>query len=60
MKQRPDGFLKDLYNPDTEVGDYVRELHEYLWRFVRVRFPWASGTLDKYVDAAIEDAERKP
>ena len=59
MKDRPDGFLSDERIHNTEVFDYIRELHEYLWRFVRVALPGASGHLDDYVDKAIEKMERK-
>ena len=60
MKKRTNGFLEHLY-PDgvapTEVGEYVNELHNYLWRFVRVEFPFSNGDLAKYLDVAIESAE---
>lgn len=58
MKQRPIGFLsKDSIDQDSEQFDYIVELHEYLWRFVRAEFPGASGKLDNYVDSAIERSE---
>ena len=58
MKIRPSGFLaEDKINHDSEIFDYIKELHEYLWRFVRVQFPFAGGKLDKYLDVAIEQAE---
>ena len=51
MKERPKGFLKDL--SDTEVFDYVAELHDYLWRVVRAVAPGASGHLNDYLDHAV-------
>lgn len=59
MKYRENGFLEKEFNPQTtETGDYIRELHHYLWRFVRTVIPTASGELRKYIDIAIEEAER--
>jgi hypothetical protein len=63
MKTRPDGFLAHLYGdfncyePDTEVGDYIAELHDYLWRVVRAVRPGASGTIDDYLDDVVEQLE---
>lgn len=56
MKPRPAGFLAHLYtdgasSQDAEVGDYIAELHAYLWGFVRRMQPWASGRLDQYLPA---------
>lgn len=57
MQNRSEGFLSEHYDPDTEIGSYIRELHEYLWRFVRVTLPHASGNLNEYVDIAVREAE---
>ena len=54
MKERPDGFLaEDKIDQDGEIFDYIVELHEYLWRFVRAVHPWASGDLHRFVDDAL-------
>lgn len=54
MKPRPEGFLgPDKIDQDGEVFDYVRELHDYLWDFIRVSMPWASGDISEYVDQAL-------
>ena len=58
MKSRQHGFLgRDKIDHDSEVFDYVAELHEYLWRFVRVHSPGASGNLVDVLDDAIQLAE---
>lgn len=60
MKTRPEGFLKKYYDErsaDDEVASYIKELHDYLWRFVRAELPFASGSLQQYLDVAIESAE---
>lgn len=37
MKNRPDGFLaEDKISHVSEIFDYVRELHLYLWRVVLI------------------------
>jgi len=63
MKKRPKGFLAHLFGKasqerDREVGSYVQELHEYLWRVVRVARPGAGGNLNQCVDKAIEELEK--
>lgn len=58
MKHRPDGFLAESNIPhDSEVFDYIRELHEYLWRFVRISNPGAGGNLSEYIDNSIDHLE---
>ena len=58
MKKRTDGFLaQDNIDQDGEVFDYIREMHDYLWRFIRCELPFASGKLDNYLDVALEKAE---
>ena len=58
MKNRPKGFLAEEYCPDaSEVGDYVCELHQYLWRVVWTVLPNAGGHLKDYVDICIHELE---
>lgn len=58
MKQRSDRFLSEENIPhDSEQFDYIRELHDYLWRFVRASIPGASGDIGDYIDAAVKMAE---
>ena len=60
MKKRTDGFLAEEYCPDaTEIGDYIKELHEYLWRVVRVVLPHAGGNLKDYLDIAMRELEAR-
>jgi len=60
MKTRPSGFLsEDNIAHDSEIFDYIRELHEYLWRYVRLFRSGASGSLSSTVDAVLDDAESK-
>lgn len=61
MKQRSDGFLKEYFNnPEhEEVADYIRELHNYLWSFVRAELPGAGGNLKDYVDTAISYSKNR-
>jgi hypothetical protein len=60
MKERSAGFLrKELISHDSEQFDYIQELHEYLWRFVRVAHPGASGSLVDYLPSAIEMLEQE-
>jgi hypothetical protein len=58
MKPRPNGFLaEDKISHDSEIFDYIRELHDYLWQFVRVFYPGASGVLDDYIDNSLAMAK---
>ena len=58
MRERNTGFLaENNICHASEQFDYIRELHDYLWRFVRYHIPSASGDLIKYIDIAIEMAE---
>lgn len=60
MKDRPDGFLSEQHiDQDGEVFDYVTELHEYLWKFVRILLPGASGNLRDFVDRALAEWDGK-
>lgn len=58
MKPRPPGFLSEQHiEHDSEIFDYIAELHQYLWRFVRVTDLYASGDLADHVDLAINELE---
>ena len=60
MKDRPNGFIgEDKVDHDGEVFDYIKELHEYLWRFVRLFSPSASGSLADLIDCVLDDVESK-
>lgn len=60
MKKREDGFLSnERIKHSSDQFDYISELHEYLWRFVRAFIPGASGSLNQFLDAAIFIAEQK-
>ena len=60
MKKRTDGFLaEDKIAHDSEIFNYIKELHGYLWRFVLCQLPWASGYLGDYLDTAIESREHQ-
>ena len=60
MKPRDWGFIaEDKIDHDGEPFDYIRELHEYLWRVVRAMRPGASGDLRELVDEAVEDLESR-
>ena len=59
MKSRPKGFLSDkTIDHDSEPFGYIAELHDYLWRFIRVINPSASGRINDFLDDTIEKAER--
>jgi len=60
MKEYPKAFLAKYFQepiPDQDLANYVQELHEYLWRFVRAEFPWANGNLKDYISNAAQSAE---
>lgn len=58
MKQRTQGFLSETnISHESEIFDYIKELHEYLWRFVRVHNKGASGKLSELIDYAVDIAE---
>lgn len=60
MKKRQKGILSnDNIDHNSEVFDYIRELHEYLWKFTRCEFPGAGGQLSDYVDRALLKAEAR-
>ena len=57
-EQRYNTYIKHI-QIDCSIFDYIVELHDYLWRVVRSQFPWASGTLDDYLDITIEALEHR-
>lgn len=60
MKERPKGFLAERHLPhDSEPFDYIVELHDVLWRFVRAEFPGADGSLSQWIPAALAAAENR-
>jgi hypothetical protein len=60
MKARTKGFLRDeLISHESEQFDYIAELHEYLWRFVRCELPGVGGNIKDYIDIALQQAERR-
>lgn len=59
MKKRPKGFLSpDKISHESEVFDYIQELHEYLWEFVRAARPNALGYLNECIDVSLNDIKR--
>ena len=55
MKNRPYGFLaNDKIDQNGEIFDYIRELHNYLWKYIRRIIPSANGNLDDYIDLGLE------
>ena len=51
MKKRPNGFLAEKnISHKSEIFDYIRECHDYLWYFVGKENPGASGKLNDYLD----------
>ncbi len=58
VKTRPRGFLdlEEIVAAPGEIFDYVKELHDYLWKFIRAICPGASGTLDDVIDLALAAA----
>jgi len=60
MKNRSYGFLADdKISHEGEIFDYIRELHDYLWRFVRAAKPGASGNLEGWLDQTLSDLESR-
>ena len=61
MKERQKGFLSESeIDHDSEIFNYIQELHEYTWRFIRVHVPGANGSLRAFIDQAVEIAEGTP
>ncbi len=59
MKKRASGFLSKDKILDSEVFDYIQELHDYLWQFIFCPMPWASGKLEEFVDIALKQIQLK-
>jgi len=60
MKTRTKGFLRDeLISHESEQFDYISELHDYLWKFIRCELPGAGGNIKDYIDIALQQAERR-
>jgi len=58
MKVRESGFIaEDKIDHNGEIFDYIRELHEYLWQYVRLFYPSASGSLSDWVDKVLDDTK---
>jgi len=58
MKQRTQGFIADdKLDHNGEIFDYIRELHLYLWQFVYLFYPSASGSLTEWVDKVLDEAK---
>lgn len=59
MKERTKYFLgPEKIDHDSEIFDYIVELHAYLWRYVRTVYPYANGKLSSYVDDALMALEK--
>jgi len=58
MKPRPTGFLSQNHiNHDSEIFDYIKELHSYMWILLRIIKPGCGGDLRNIIDKIIK-AER--
>jgi len=45
---------KENIDHEGEIFNYIQELHEILWQFVRIAKPKASGNLKDHIDSALE------
>jgi len=55
MKDRPFAFLgEDKIDSNSEIFDYIKELHGYLWDYINRIIPGASGNLKDYVDEGLK------
>ena len=60
MKKRPYAFIgEDEIDHDGEIFDYIKELHDYLWRVIWAVTPGASGTISDRIDRAVETLEAR-
>ena len=60
METRSSGFLSnDNIDHDSEQFDYIKELHEYLWAFIRCEIRTASGNMKDSIDVALSEAEHR-
>ncbi len=54
MEPRPKGFLSHAnVDHDSEVFDYIKELHDYLWTIIRAVTPGSGGSLDGHLDDCV-------
>jgi hypothetical protein len=54
----PGVLAEDKIPHDSDLFKYCAERNLALWAFIRATIPEASGNLNKWVDLAIEKAER--
>ncbi len=55
MKKRPKGFLaENVISHDSEIFDYITELHGYLWQIIRAVKPEARGLINMYLDDVVQ------
>jgi len=55
MKERPKGFLsEENIDHDSEIFDYIMELHDYLWKFIHIFNPDAGGSINDNIDDVIK------
>ena len=60
MNKRPYWFLSEKkIDHDGEIFDYILELHDYLWRTIRAAYPGAGGSIQDWIDPALEKLEYK-
>lgn len=56
---RPCIFLDNgEVDKEGERLDYLNELHDYLWKFVRIALPGAQGQLSDHLDIALRELEK--
>jgi len=59
MKIRAKYFLAEDERDIAELFDYIQELHQILWIFVKDKVPNASGVLNEYLDEIIPELLRQ-
>lgn len=60
MKERTEGFLRNELIPhESEQFDYISELHDYLWQFIKCEIPGADGNLKDCIDMALQQARTR-
>ncbi len=58
MEKRPEGFLdENNFKDGAEMFMYIKELHEYLWAFIKTQHPRAEGRINDFIDKALEKAK---
>lgn len=58
MKFRENKDFLKKGNISEEAQDYVNELHDIIWRFIRVYCPRSGGALEEWVPKALKLAEK--